>query len=66
LRHWRKGKSEAALAPQKVNCSNLNKNNSLNNLMLFKFLDAGPSTSIRPTGFYSAIKKVTENLSVLN
>jgi hypothetical protein len=34
--------------------------------MLFKFLDADPSTSIRPTGFYSAIKKVTENLSVLN
>jgi hypothetical protein len=54
------------MAPQKVNYSNLNKNNNLENLMLFKFLDESPSTSIPPTVFCSAVKKVIENLSVLN
>jgi hypothetical protein len=34
LRHWRKGKSEAALKPQKEYCFNLNKNNILENTML--------------------------------
>jgi hypothetical protein len=66
LRHWRKGKFEAALEPQKVNCSNLNKNRSFENLLLCKFLDAGPSTSILSMGFCSAMKKVIENLSVVN
>jgi hypothetical protein len=66
LRHWRKGKFKAALAPQKIFFYNLNKNSSLENLMLFKFLDIGPSTSISPTGFCSTVKKVIENLSVLN
>jgi hypothetical protein len=66
LRHWRKDKSEAALEPQKVNCFNSNKNSSLQNLMLRKFLDAGLNTSIPPIGYCSAIKKVTENLSVAN
>jgi hypothetical protein len=51
LRHWRKDKSKAALAPQRVNYSNLNKNSSLENLMLSKFLDECSSTSIIPTFF---------------
>jgi hypothetical protein len=57
LRHWRKGKSEAILRPKRISYSNLNKNSSLENLMLSKFLDAGPSTSIPPMIFCSAIKK---------
>jgi hypothetical protein len=51
LRHWRKGNSKATLEPQSINCSNKNKNSSLENLMLCKFLDAGPSTSIPPMSF---------------
>jgi hypothetical protein len=48
LRHWRKGKSETALKPQRVNCSNSNKNSCFKNVMLRKFLDASPSTPIPP------------------
>jgi hypothetical protein len=33
LRHWRKGKSETALEPQKINCSNSKINSSLHNLI---------------------------------
>jgi hypothetical protein len=57
---WRKGKSETALAPQGVNCSNSNKNSYLEYLMKSKFLDADPSTSIPPTIFCLAMKKVIE------
>jgi hypothetical protein len=48
LRRWRKGKSKAALEPQKVNYSNSNKNRSFENLIVRKYLNAGPSTSIPP------------------
>jgi hypothetical protein len=65
LRHWRKDKSEAALDPQRVNYSNLNKN-GFENLILCKFLDASLNTSILPMGFCSAVKKVTKNVSVVN
>jgi hypothetical protein len=58
LRHWRKDKFKAALTPQRVNYSNLNKNSSLGNQMLSKFLDADPSTLIPPTVFCLAIKKI--------
>jgi hypothetical protein len=56
LRHWRKDKFEAALKPQKVNYSNLNKNSSLQNLMVRKILDAGPSTLMSPMDFCPAMK----------
>jgi hypothetical protein len=56
LRHWHKGKFEAALEPQKVNYSNLNKNSSLQNLMVRKILDAGPSTLMSPIGFCPFMK----------
>jgi hypothetical protein len=64
LRHWRKDKFEAALVPQRINYSNSNKNSTFKNLILSKFLDIGPSTS--PTLFCSVVKKVIENLSVVN
>jgi hypothetical protein len=55
LRHWRNGKYKTTPAPQRVNCSNLNKN-SIN---ISKFLDACSSTSIVPTFFFcSAVKNV--------
>jgi hypothetical protein len=57
LRHWRKDKSKAALAPQRVNYSNLNKNSNLENLMLSKFLDECPSTSIPLTFFAQPLRK---------
>jgi hypothetical protein len=64
LRPWRKGKSEATLEPQRVNCSNLNINISLENLILCKFLDAGSTTSVPPIVFCLTAKKLIENLSV--
>jgi hypothetical protein len=57
LRHWRKGKSKAALEPQRINYSNSNKNNNLQKIMIRKFLDASPSTSISPMSFCPAMKK---------
>jgi hypothetical protein len=57
LRHWRKDKFKAALAPQRVNYSNLNKNSSPENLMLSMFLDEYPSTSIPPTFFVHPLRK---------
>jgi hypothetical protein len=64
LRQWRKGKSEAALEPQRVNCSNKNKNSSLENLMLYKLLDADPNTLIPPMGFFS--RQESNRESVVN